>query len=55
MSAQGVESKRNFIALVSDTTEEQRTVASLTNSERRVRDYFFGLMAAVLKRRGNAK
>jgi hypothetical protein len=52
MSAKEGGSKRNFIALVSDKTEEQRTVASLTNSERRVRDYILGLMAAVLKRHG---
>jgi hypothetical protein len=55
MSAQEGRSKRNFIAMVSDKTEEQRAVAKLVNSDRRVRDYIIGLMAAVLKRRGDAK
>jgi hypothetical protein len=55
MSAKEGGSKRNFIALVSDKIEEQRAVASLTNSDRRVRDYILGLMAAVVKRRGDAK
>ena len=55
MSAQERESKRNFIAILSDKTEEQRAVAPLANSDRRVRDYFLGLMTAVLNRRGDAK
>jgi hypothetical protein len=55
MSAQEGRSKRNFIAIVSDQSEEQRAVAAPLNSDRRVRDYILGLMAAVLKRRGDAK
>jgi hypothetical protein len=55
MSAQEGGSKRNFIAILSDKNEEQRTIASLANSDRRVRDYVLGLMAAVLNRRGDAK
>lgn len=55
MSAQEGRSKRNFIAIVSDKSEEQRAVAALPNYDRRVRDYILGLMAAVLKRRGDAK
>jgi hypothetical protein len=55
MSAQEGRPKRNFIAIVSDKSEEQRAVAALLNSDGRVRDYILGLMAAVLKRRGNAK
>jgi hypothetical protein len=55
MSAQEGGSKRNFIALVSDKAEEQRTIASLANSDRRVRDYVRGLMAAMLNRRGDPK
>jgi hypothetical protein len=55
MSAQEGRSKRNFIAMVSDKTDEQRAVAELTNADRRVRDYIRGLMAAVLKRRSEAK
>jgi hypothetical protein len=54
MSAQEGRSKRNFIAIVSDKTEEQRAVAELASSDRRVRDYVLGLMAAVMKRRGDA-
>jgi len=55
MSAQEGGSKRNFIAILNDKHEEQRTVASLTNSDRRVRDYILGLMAAMLSRRGEPK
>jgi hypothetical protein len=54
MSAQKGGSKRNFIAILSDATEEPRTVVSLANSNRRVRDYVLGLMAAMLNRRGDA-
>jgi hypothetical protein len=55
MSAQEGRSKRNFIAIVSDKIDEQRAAAELVNSDRRVRDYILGLMAVVLKRRGNTK
>jgi len=55
MSAQEGGSKRNFIAILSDKTEEQRPAASLANSDRHVRDYVLGLMAAVLRRRGDEK
>jgi hypothetical protein len=55
MSAQEAESKRNFIALVADESHERRTAALLANSDRRVRDYILALMAAVLKRGGDAK
>jgi hypothetical protein len=55
MSAQEGRSKRNFIAIVSDKTDEQRAVAELTNSNHRVRDYILDLMAVVMKRRDDAK
>lgn len=55
MSAREGGSKRNFIAILNDNNEEQRTVVSPANSDRRVRDYFFGLMAAMLNRRGDPK
>ena len=55
MSAQEAESKRNFIALVSDKNHERRTVSSPANSDRRVRDYVLAVMAAVLKRGGDGK
>lgn len=50
MSAQERESKRNFIAILSDKTEEQRAVESPTKSDRLVGRTFLGLMAAVLNR-----
>jgi hypothetical protein len=50
MSAQERESKRNFIAILSDKTEEQRAVESQTKSDRLVGRTFLGLMAAVLNR-----
>jgi hypothetical protein len=55
MSAQEGGAKRNFIAILNDKNDEQRTVASLANSDRRVRDYILGLMAAMLSRRGEPK
>jgi len=50
MSAQKRELKRNFIAILSDKTEEQRAVESPTKSDRLVGRTFLGLMAAVLNR-----
>jgi hypothetical protein len=55
MSAQELELRKNFIAILSDKTEEQRAIASLTKSDRAVKDYFLGLMAAVLNRHGGAR
>ncbi len=42
---------RNYIALVSDTTEEQRALDSVEKSNPRVKDYLIGLMATLLRRR----
>jgi hypothetical protein len=50
MSAQERESKRNFIAILSDNTEEQRAVESLAKSDRPVSRTLLHLMAAVLNR-----
>ena len=50
MSAQERESKRNFIAILNDNTEEQRAVESLAKSDRPVSRAFLHLMAAVLNR-----
>ncbi len=55
MSVQELKLRKNFIAILSDKTEEQRAIASLTKSDRAVKDYFLGLMAAVLNRHGGAK
>jgi hypothetical protein len=55
MSAQEGGSKRNFIAILNDKNDEQRMAASPAHSDRRVRDYILGLMAAMLSRRGEPK
>jgi hypothetical protein len=55
MSAQEVGLRRNFIAILSDETEEQRAVEALARSDRLVRDYFLGLMATLLTRYGGAR
>ncbi|MEO6842697.1 MAG: hypothetical protein ABI192_18275 [Bradyrhizobium sp.] len=55
MSAQERESKRNFIAILSDNTEEQRAVESLAKSDRPVSRALLHLMAAVLNRRANVR
>jgi hypothetical protein len=55
MAAQERESKRNFIAILSDGTEEQRAVESLAKSNRSVSRTLLRLMAAVLNRGANAR
>jgi len=55
MPAQEQESKRNFIAILSDSTEEQRAVESLAKSDRPVTRAFLHLMAAVLNRSVSAR
>jgi hypothetical protein len=50
MAAQERESKRNFIAILSDSTEAQRVVESLAKSDRPVSRALLRLMAAVLNR-----
>jgi hypothetical protein len=55
MSAQERESKRNFIAILSDSTEEQRAVESFAKSDRPVSRVLLHLMAAVLNRSVNAR
>jgi hypothetical protein len=47
MSAQKGELKKNFIAILSDTGDEQRAVESLAASDRPVKDYVLGLIAVV--------
>ncbi len=49
MPAQNRASKKNFIAILSDKTEEQRAVESLEKSDRVVSRMLFGLMAAMLR------
>ncbi len=43
--------KKNYIAVVSDTTEEQRALDSLEGSNPRVTEFLLGLMAGLLRRR----
>jgi hypothetical protein len=47
MPAQKGELRKNFIAILSDTSEEQRVVESLATFDRPVKDYVLGLIAAV--------
>lgn len=54
MRVQEQEVRKNYIGIVSDTTEEQRVVDSVARSRPVVKDYLRDLMAAVLKRRGKA-
>ena len=55
MPAQKRELRKNYIGIVSDKTEEQRAVESLAKSDRVLKDYLRGLMAAVLNRGGGAR
>lgn len=50
MPAQQQESKKNYIRIVSDKTDEQRAVDSLPKSDRLAKEYLLSLMAAVLHR-----
>jgi hypothetical protein len=47
MQAQKGQLRKNFIALLSDTNEEQRAVEPLATSDRPVKDYVLGLIAIV--------
>ena len=42
---------RNYIAIVSDATEERRALESLASSAPRLKDYLRRLMATLLRRR----
>jgi hypothetical protein len=53
MPAQKRETKKNFIAVLSETAEEQRE--RMVGSEQPVRRSLLGLMTAVLNRDLNAK
>ena len=55
MPAQERELKKNYIRILSDKSEEQRAADSLVKSDRHVKDYLLGLMAAVLNRGGDAR
>jgi hypothetical protein len=49
------QSRKNYIGIVSDKTEQQRAIESLAKSDHVLRDCFRGLMAAVLNRQSDAK
>jgi hypothetical protein len=47
MPAQKGDLKKNFIAILSDTGDEQRAIESLARSDRPMKDYVLGLIAVV--------
>jgi hypothetical protein len=53
MPAQDQELKKNYISILSDKPEEQRTVDSLAN--RLAKDYLRNMVAAMLKRKATRK
>ncbi|HEY3794992.1 MAG TPA: hypothetical protein VGM09_24475 [Bradyrhizobium sp.] len=55
MSAQKRETKKNFIAIVSEAAEERRAVDRPVKTDEPARRSFLGLMAAVLNRDIDAK
>jgi hypothetical protein len=55
MPTQERELSKNYIGILNDKIEEQRAVESRPKSDRLVRDYLLGLIAAVLNRHGDAR
>jgi hypothetical protein len=55
MPAETVQSKKNYIGIVNDSVEEQRTAAPRTKSEQVVRNLFAAVMTAVMKRQSETK
>jgi hypothetical protein len=55
MPAQERELRKNYIGILSDKVEEQRTVESLAKSEGCMKDYLLGPMTAMLNHRGAAR
>jgi hypothetical protein len=51
MSVQQQDARKNYIGIVSDTTEEERVVESVARSQPRVMSYLVGRLAAAMKRR----
>jgi hypothetical protein len=51
MSTQKRETGKNYIGLLSDELEEQRAVEVRSATDRRMKEYFVGLMAAMFNRR----
>jgi hypothetical protein len=55
MLAQKREPGKNYIGLMVDDDDEQRAVEPTVPFDRRMQDYFRGLMATVLNRRSDAR
>jgi hypothetical protein len=55
MSAQKREAGKNYIGLLSDEIEERRAAEGQAATDRRMKDYVIGLMAAVFRRRSEAR
>jgi hypothetical protein len=51
MPTQKHETGKNYIGLLSDEVEEQRAVEVQSATDRRMGEYFVGLMAAMFNRR----
>jgi hypothetical protein len=51
MPTQKRETGKNYIGLLSDELEGQRAAAAPSATDRRIKEYFLGLMAAMLNRR----
>jgi hypothetical protein len=51
MPTQKHETGKNYIGLLSDEVEEQRAVEVQSATDRPIREYFVGLMAAMFNRR----
>ena len=51
MPTQKRETGKNYIGLLSDEIEEQRTIEVQSATDRRVKEYFVGLVAAMFNRR----
>ena len=56
MPTQKRESGKNYIGLLSDESEEQRAVEVQSAADRRMKEYFRGLVAVMFnRRRGEAR
>jgi hypothetical protein len=55
MSAQKRQKARNYIGLLSDAIEERRAAEARAGADHRVGHYVLGLMAAVFRRRSEAR
>ena len=48
------QSRKNYIGIVSDKTEERRSADLRAKPDRLIKDYILGLIDAMLKRHGDA-